>query len=458
MLLVLGNRTGTNNSYLEGKHIFFMSEAVASRKPAPLLTNRNFMLLWIGQSLSLIGDYFFAATIVLWMIEKLAKGASWLPLVTGGLTMSAMLPSLLLGPIAGVLVDRWNRRWTMIWTDIVRFLLIILFLLMTLIASDRILLMISSFVILLLIGCGSQFFLPARVAIVAELIPQEQHPQAYGMLQQAGYFAQIAGPTVAAPLYIALGPTWAISLNAFSFLVSFLVILPIRVSSLERSETPEQTNFWQDLREGGRFFVGNRVLVPLTVTGMIFMFGGAAYNAIQYLYGSENLHIPAQLLGLYIGCYGVGVVIGLPITVPLAKRMSPVELLWISLIVSGIAVLALACQTIMLPGIVCSLLDGISSAGIALAVRPLTVLVTPRELIGRVMAFTTFTITIVSLAGASLASILASTVLLSLHTHIAGITLDHLNTILMGIGALTVAAGVFARLVLYPAVKAYQRG
>jgi MFS family permease len=164
---------------------------------------------------------------------------------------------------------------------------------------------------------------------------QEQRPQAYGMLQQVDHFAQIVGPSLAAPLYLALGPTWAISLNALSFLISFLVILLIDIPSSERSETPKPTDFWQAFREGWRFFVGNRVLASLTVTGMMVMFGSTAYTSLEYLYGSENLHMPAHLLGLFAGCYGVGVVIGLPLMVPLAKRMSEVELLWISLIANG---------------------------------------------------------------------------------------------------------------------------
>lgn len=61
-----------------------MADAIISQKPTPLLANRNYMLLWSGQSLSLIGDYFFSGTIAIWIIEVLAKDQPWLPLATGG--------------------------------------------------------------------------------------------------------------------------------------------------------------------------------------------------------------------------------------------------------------------------------------------------------------------------------------------------------------------------------------
>jgi MFS family permease len=393
----------------------------------------------------LIGDYFFSATITLWMIDKLA---------TGGVAMAITLPSLVLGPIAGVFVDRWDRRRTMLWTDLVRLALVTLFSFMALIVSNRIVLLVGCFIVLLLVASGSQFFYPAREAVVADLVPPEQHHQAYGSLNQARYLAQILGPSVAAPLYIMLGPVWAIALNACAFLVSFLVILLIRVPGRETSKMQKEANFWRELREGLQFFVHNRVLVTLLISGMIFMFGGMVYNSFEYLYGVENLRIPGQLLGIYVGCYGVGVVIGLPLTAALAKRVTEVEVLWIFLICYGMVILVLSRVTTLVPGMICGFLLGFFNSSILISVRPLTMLVTPRELVGRVLSVEVPLITLASLAGGILASTLASTVLAGWHARLAGMSFGRLDTIFVGVGILTIGAGVFARLTLYKAVKA----
>jgi hypothetical protein len=161
----------------------------------------------------------------------------------------------------------------MIGTDGLRTALVALFLLLTLLVSDHSVLLIGGFATLLLIASGRQFFLPARVVVVADLVPEAQHAAAYGSLQQAAYLAQILGPTLAAPLYFALGPTWAILLDVLSYLLSVLSLLLIRVPA-QQSGQSEQMGFWRELREGMRFFVTNRVLVTLLISGMIFMFGG----------------------------------------------------------------------------------------------------------------------------------------------------------------------------------------
>jgi MFS family permease len=432
-----------------------MALTTSGEKKAFLFNNSQYLLLWSGQSLSLIGDYFFSATIMLWTIDRLAQGETWLPLATGAVAMAATVPALLLAPFAGVFVDRWEKRWTMIWTDALRLLLVSLFVLMTLLVGQRGLLLVSALLVLVLLACGEQFFVPARVAVVADLVPAQQHPQAYGSLQQARYFAQILGPGLAAPLYSALGPTWAFALNACSFLLSCLFTFLLRLPAHQQPAASHgRMGFWEEFSQGLHFFVGNRVLVTMLVSGMLFMCGGMAYNSFEYLYGVENLHIGSALLGVYVACYGAGVVVGLPAAAALARRYSEVEVLWLFLVSFGVVMLVLSRVSAMVPGMICAVLLGIFSSSIFVTVRPLTVLVTPRELIGRVMAFEVPLITVASLLGGLLASLLASTVLAGFHAQLAGMTFGRLDTIFVGVGLLTISAGVFARLTLYRAVKA----
>jgi MFS family permease len=433
-----------------------MDESLVSRKKTSLVINHNYLLLLTGQSLSLIGDFFFSATIAMWIIDRLARGASWLPLATGGVAMAATLPSLIVSPLAGVFVDRWSRRWTMIWTDGIRLALVSLFLLLSLLVTNPPTLLISCLIIVLLLSCGQQFFAPARIAVIADIVPREQHTQAYGSLQQVRYLAQIIGPSIAAPLYIALGPAWAFGLNAFSFLVSFLATLAMRIPTREEDKTKEKQGFWSEFMDGLRFFVGNRILVTLLISGMIFMFGGMAYNSFEYLYGIENLHVPEAWLGLYVGCYGIGVVLGFPLITSLAKRFSEVQVLWIGLVCHGLTSIVLSRVTTMIPGMISGFFLGIFSSSIFVAVRPLTVLVTPHKLIGRVMAFEGSMITAASLAGGLIASTLASTVLVKFHESFAGMSFGRLDTIFLVIGILTIGSGIFARLSLYKAVKEYR--
>jgi hypothetical protein len=187
---------------------------------------------------------------------------------------------------------------------------------------------------------------------------------------------------------------------------------------------------------------------------MLFMLEGMAYNTLECLYGSQNLHIATALLGLYVACFGIGVLIGLPLLAPLVKRFSEVEVLWMCLMGNGAGMLILSRVTTMLPGMACGLLLGVTNASVFVTVRPLTVLVTPRRLIGRVMAFEVPMITIASLLGGLLAGILASTVFVHVHATLAGMRFGDLDSVLILSGLLTMTSGVFALLTLYRAVKA----
>src|SRR5215472_1411290 len=78
------------------------------------LINRNFALLFFGFTISSIGDFVFSTTLVLWIAVILAKGQSWAPLAVSGVLVATTVPAFLIGPFAGVFVDRWDKRRTML--------------------------------------------------------------------------------------------------------------------------------------------------------------------------------------------------------------------------------------------------------------------------------------------------------------------------------------------------------
>jgi MFS family permease len=94
-------------------------------KPGPLI-NRTFALLWGGEAISEVGDYLFDTTLVLWIAAVVASGRPWAPLAVSAALLAAALPRLVVRPITGVFVDRWDKRRTMLWMDAARAMLIAL--------------------------------------------------------------------------------------------------------------------------------------------------------------------------------------------------------------------------------------------------------------------------------------------------------------------------------------------
>ena len=88
--------------------------------------NRNFALLWGGQAISVIGDYVFRTMLVLWITTVIARGQLWAPLAVSGVLLASSIPTFLIGPLAGVFADRWEKRLLMMCMDALRAILILL--------------------------------------------------------------------------------------------------------------------------------------------------------------------------------------------------------------------------------------------------------------------------------------------------------------------------------------------
>ena len=194
-----------------------------ARSQSSLLRNRNWRLLWLGQSVSATGDMVFTMTVVLWIATIIARGQPWAPAAASGALLATAAPVLVVGPLAGVFVDRWDRRRTMLAADAARCALISSLLIVPLLRAphprgratrDPVR---RARRVQLLRGVPQ----PVRLAVLGAIVPQEQQPAASGQLSAAFSTAQVIGPPIAAPLLITFGVQWALILNAASFAFSF---------------------------------------------------------------------------------------------------------------------------------------------------------------------------------------------------------------------------------------------
>src|SRR5512146_549853 len=93
-----------------------------ARGSGPLIS-RNFGLLWAGQSISYIGDALLDFTFALWIAFGLGRGQPWAPLAVSGVLASSSVGTLVIGPIAGVFVDRWDKRRTLLGVTVLQAIL-----------------------------------------------------------------------------------------------------------------------------------------------------------------------------------------------------------------------------------------------------------------------------------------------------------------------------------------------
>jgi MFS family permease len=176
-----------------------LQTAVNAAKKGFLL-NRNFAWLASGQTISNLGDFVFSTTLLIWVFTLTHS-----PVAVSGVLAAQYIPVFLLGPLAGVFVDRWNRRQTMLISDLIRAVTATLPLIAP--ASLRLQAIYAS---VFLISALGRFFLPAESGIMQVIVAPSQQRQAASIKQAIFAFSIILGPALASPLYFAVGPVLAI--------------------------------------------------------------------------------------------------------------------------------------------------------------------------------------------------------------------------------------------------------
>jgi MFS family permease len=325
-----------------------------------------------AQLVSTAGD-FLAIFAVLSVISFRLHGTA---AETNGLMIAWMLPQAFVAPLAGVFVDRWNARTTMIASDLLRAALILL-----LAYSPA---MWQIFGIMMAISALSSFFTPAQAIAIRRTVPLEGLMAANALMMMLLQITQIAAPGVAGWLSSRMGPAICFRLDAASFLFSAATIFTIRYEALPRTALPMVLPVVADLKAGARHIFAHPVLAFAVLSMAGGGFAAACYNALIAIYARDVLGGSAALFGILGTLAGVGTIIGTQVVTHLG-RSTPGRWLIVSGlcgVAAGFVLLAVFRNT----GIALAATLGIGF-GVALAIIPAQTLMqreTPAGMLGRV--------------------------------------------------------------------------
>ncbi|MHB8598938.1 MAG: MFS transporter [Ktedonobacteraceae bacterium] len=351
------------------------------------LINRNFALLAFGQAISNMGDFVYSTTLLIWVFLLTHSAVA-----VSGVLIAQYTPVFVLGPVAGVFVDRWNRRRTMVVADIARGIAALLPLVVP--AEMRLPAIYAS---VFIIASFSRFFTPAKSAVLQAIVPDERQPQAASISQATMALSFIVGPALASPLYFVVGPFVAIVINAVSYGASALFLSTIRASreALQPSLTvtangaQSRSGMRAVMRElgAGFSFVGRtRVLLMVTLLALIAMLGAGALNALDIVFVSRNLHVNGALYGPLAAVGGLGALVGAIGAGLLARKLPPRRMLIISVCLTGLGILIYSFQTIYIAALLFNFLACLPQGGIDVGFGPLLIRSTPRTMMGRVQS------------------------------------------------------------------------
>lgn len=415
---------------------------------ARFLINSNYRRLWVGFAVSVVGDLVFDTTLTLWLATQLLRDRPWAPAAVSGLLLAAALPALLLGPVAGVFVDRWDYRRTMLVADAARAVLVGGMVVLPLLPAGTLPVPAALVIVYAAVAAASvfaQFFNPARFALIGDIVEPDDRARASSISQATYGVAGVIGPPLAAPVLFVFGVHWALLVNAASFVVSFIAVRSVRVPPVRSAGAPAaRASFRRELADGLRFFGHRRELVVLLVSASLVTVGAAATNVLDVFFLRENLHAPASAFGTMAMCFSAGSVLGALLAAQVSGRLGLDRTYWLGLLLAGAGFVVFARSVSLGVALVLLALMGVPIALVNSIVGPIVLRVTPRELVGRTISVITPTLQLASLLAISAAGFLVSTVLSDFHAEVAGVRFGRIDTVYTVGGLLIMASALWA--------------
>jgi len=268
-----------------------------------VLRQRDVLWLWIGQVVSAIGDKFFDIAVVWIATKEVGAGA-------GGVVVLGTMASLIFWLLGGVYADRWDRRWTMIVTDILRS--VVLLSLMLIMTFGQLELWHLG-VVTAILSALNALFQPALIASLPAIVPDPRQLQATNALMDVTTrVAMSIAPVLAGYLLALTTPENLFLFDALTFIVSAIAIYAIGNKYQWQADRVEHRDIRADIREGFRLIVQHR---PLAWGIFVVIFWVNIIWALFYIIGiplfaQQILGGDARAFGLIVTAYGVGNVIG----------------------------------------------------------------------------------------------------------------------------------------------------
>ena len=368
-----------------------------------LLRQRNFGLLWFGGLISFTGDWITLIALPVYIYTLTGS-----VLATGAMWMSSMIPPVLLGSVAGVYVDRWDRRVTMI---IANFLSAPLMLILVVVQRpDQIWII---YVATLLKSTVGSFMGPAENALLPRLVGEEHLTTANALNTLNNNLARLIGPAIGGAVLAYLGFRFSVLLDASSFAIAGIMIALInaprsitRVTTAEGEPAKRETNVLHEWLEGLKLVRGSRLIGALFLLMGVAMIAEGLFEVMIIPYVKDVLRGGSQELGFLFTGQAVGGLVGGVIVGRMSKRLNVANLVGPGLFALGLLELAVFNVPIFYFDILFFVLVGPAVIALETGIQTLLQMNVEDRYMGRVFGAFGTTIALAVLAGQGIASAL----------------------------------------------------
>jgi len=265
------------------------------------LRHRNYRLFFIGQGTSLVGTW-ITRVATAWLVFRLTGSA----LLLGVVGFSGQLPTFLLAPFAGVLVDRWSRHRVLVVAQILSMIqsaLLAFFALTKTITVWHVLALVA------FQGLINAFDTPARQAFVVEMVEtREDLPNAIALNSSIVNLARLVGPSIAGVLIALFGEGWCFTIDAVSYIAVIASLLMMRIAP--RAPRPAPQKVLRELAEGFRYVASHETIRAVLLMLALASLVGMPYVVLLPVFAKNVLHGGPHTFGALTGASGVGAIGG----------------------------------------------------------------------------------------------------------------------------------------------------
>jgi len=261
------------------------------------LRHRNFRLFFGGQSISLIGTW-MTRIATSWLVYRLTKS----PLLLGTVGFAGQIPTFLLAPIAGVIVDRIDRRKVLVWTQTLAMAQSLALAWLTL--SNRI--TIAEILVLSAIqGAINAFDMPGRQSFMVKMVEDRADlSNAIAINSSMVNTARLIGPSLAGLLIAATNEGWCFFIDGISYVAVIASLLMMRLPT--RSEERTTTTMLSQLREGWTYVIRSAPIRTILLLFALLSLMGWPFMVLMPIIAGSTLHGGPHTMGFLMGAVGVG--------------------------------------------------------------------------------------------------------------------------------------------------------
>ena len=304
-----------------------------------VLRRRNYGLLWVAQLISMIGDWAMFAALPFFIYELTSS-----VMATGVMFMIQVVPSLVFGSIAGVFVDRWDRRWTMIGSSLFRGAVLVM--LLGVRSADMIwLVYLAGF----LESTASQFFGPANNALLPTLVDEDQLLTANSLDSLGENGARLIGPALGGVLLASIGLQGVIFFDIVSYVLAATLMYFIRVPAGVAPPAPVDDGsagsalsaFWGEFVAGLKLVAGKPALSRIFLVLGIAALGDSILTVLLVAFFQDVVGVGSAEFGLVLTVRGVAGILGGIAVGAIGSKFKPNHLISYGLIATGVALVAM---------------------------------------------------------------------------------------------------------------------